>query len=162
MINYGDSQLDMVRIGIGLYGFGNDTAITGRLQSLIQLQSKISQIHKIEAGESVGYNRAFKSATAIKTATIPIGHADGISRLQGNGVGYVYINNQKAFIVGNVCMDMIMVDVTAINCNEGDTVFIYRDQTHIEDLALRQGTISYELLTAISQRISRKIINQSK
>ncbi|MCF6212951.1 MAG: alanine racemase [Flavobacteriaceae bacterium] len=158
VVNYSEAQFDMVRIGIGLYGFGNEEKTTNQLQSVVQLQSKISQIHTIKAGETVGYNRAFLSDKVIKTATIPVGHADGISRQQGNGVGYVYINNQKAFIVGNVCMDMLMVDVTAINCAEGDTVYIYKDQAHIEDLAAKQNTIPYELLTAISQRIERKVV----
>jgi alanine racemase len=158
VVNYSESQFDMVRIGIGLYGFGNEENITKQLELVGVLKSKISQIHNIEAGQTVGYNRAFTSATAIKTATIPIGHADGVSRQQGNGVGYVYINNQKAFIIGNVCMDMLMVNVTDIACAEGDAIFIYRDQAHIEDLAAKQNTIPYELLTAISQRIGRKIV----
>ena len=91
----------------------------------------------------------------IKTATIPIGHADGISRQFGNGVGYVYINNQKASILGNVCMDVIMVNVTDIYCNEGDEAVIYKNQEHIDDLAKRIKSIPYELLTAISQRVKR-------
>ncbi|PIX07265.1 MAG: alanine racemase, partial [Flavobacteriales bacterium CG_4_8_14_3_um_filter_35_10] len=89
--------------------------------------------------------------------TIPIGHADGISRQLGNGKGYVYINNQKAFIVGNVCMDMLMVNVTNIDCAEGDVVLVFKNQQHIEDLAQIQGSIPYELLTAISQRVDRII-----
>ena len=91
----------------------------------------------------------------IKSATIPIGHADGISRQFKNGIGYVYINNKKAPILGNVCMDVIMVNVTNIDCKEGDTVYIYKNQQHIEDLAKAIHSIPYELLTAISQRIKR-------
>ncbi|PKP08307.1 MAG: alanine racemase, partial [Bacteroidetes bacterium HGW-Bacteroidetes-3] len=108
-------------------------------------------------GETVGYNRAFKATETVKTATIPIGHADGISRQFGNGVGYVYINDKKAPIVGNVCMDMIMVNVTDIDCQEGDEVLVFKDQLHIEDLAKRANTIPYELLTAISQRVRRVV-----
>jgi len=150
-----EAQFDMVRLGIGLYGFGNTSNETEKLENALQLTSVISQIHTIQKGETVGYNRAFKATSTIKTATIPIGHADGISRQLGNGVGYVYIQNKKAFIVGNVCMDMIMVDVTAINCNEGDEVVVYKNQQHIEDLARKTNTIPYELLTAISQRVNR-------
>lgn len=158
VINYIDSQFDMVRIGIGLYGFGNDIKITKQLKLVGVLKSKISQIHHLKAGESVGYNRAYFADNDLVTATIPIGHADGISRQLGIGKGYVYINNKKAFIVGNVCMDMLMVNITGIACAEGDTAIIYKDQKHIEDLAKQQGSISYELLTAISQRVDRKII----
>lgn len=158
VINYPEAQFDMVRIGIGMYGFANETKITKKLKPVGVLKSKISQIHQIKAGESVGYNRAYFAKTNLVTATIPIGHADGISRQLGNGNGYVYINNKKAFIIGNVCMDMLMVAITAIECKEGDTVVIYKDQEHIENLAKLQGSISYELLTAISQRVNRKII----
>jgi alanine racemase len=158
IINYAEeAQFDMVRLGIGLYGFANDEAETAKLQNVITLKSVISQINTIEKGESVGYNRAFKATDNVKTATIPIGHADGISRQFGNGVGYVYINNKKAPIVGNVCMDMIMVNITGISCKEGDEVLIFKDQLHIEDLAKRTNTIPYELLTAISQRVKRVV-----
>lgn len=158
IINYAsEAQFDMVRLGIGLYGFANDEAETAKLKNVITLKSVISQIQTVEKGETVGYNRAFKATENVKTATIPIGHADGISRQFGNGVGYVYISNKKAPIVGNVCMDMIMVNVTNINCNEGDEVLIFRDQMHIEDLAKSTNTIPYELLTAISQRVKRAV-----
>jgi len=158
IINYAsEAQFDMVRLGIGMYGFANDDAETAKLKNVIALKSVISQIQTIEKGETVGYNRAFKATENVKTATIPIGHADGISRQFGNGVGYVYINNKQAPIVGNVCMDMIMVNVTDINCQEGDEVLIFKDQIHIEDLAKRTNTIPYELLTAISQRVKRVV-----
>jgi alanine racemase len=158
IINYAsEAQFDMVRLGIGLYGFANDEAETAKLKNVITVKSVISQIQTVEKGETVGYNRAFKAIENVKTATIPIGHADGISRQFGNGVGYVYINNKKAPIVGNVCMDMIMVNVTNIDCQEGDEVLIFKDQLHIEDLAKRTNTIPYELLTAISQRVKRVV-----
>jgi alanine racemase len=156
-INYTEAHLNMVRVGIGLYGFGNDADETAKLQHVGTLKSRISQIHTINPGESVGYNRAFISSQSIKSATIPIGHADGIHRNLGNKVGYVTINNQKAYILGNVCMDMIMVDVTHISCEEGDEVFIFKNQENVEDLAARSGTISYEMITGISQRIPRII-----
>jgi len=156
ILNYADeAQFDMVRAGIGLYGFANDENMTTQLKNVMTLKSIISQIHMIEPDESVGYNRAFKAADYIKTATIPIGHADGIHRALGNGNGYVEIQGEKAQIVGNVCMDMIMVNVTEINCKEGDEVIIFDDQKTVNDLAEKANTISYELLTAISQRVKR-------
>ncbi|MBK5209151.1 MAG: alanine racemase [Flavobacteriaceae bacterium] len=158
IINYAsEAQFDMVRLGIGLYGFANEDAETAKLRNVITLKSVISQINTIEKGDTVGYNRAFKAAETVRTATIPIGHADGISRQFGNGIGYVYINGEKAPIVGNVCMDMMMVNVTDIDCNEGDEVLIFKDQDHIEELAKRTNTIPYELLTAISQRVKRSL-----
>lgn len=158
IINYtNEAQFNMVRLGIGLYGFGNDEEETTKLKNALTLTSVISQIHSISKGETIGYNRAFKASETIKTATIPIGHADGISRQMGNGIGYIYINNQIAPIIGNVCMDMIMVNITNIKCNEGDEVTIYKNQLHIEDLAKKTNTIPYELLTAISQRINRTL-----
>lgn len=158
IVNYASqAQFELVRLGIGLYGFANDEAETAKLQNVITLKSLISQIQTVEKGETVGYNRAFKAAETVKTATIPIGHADGISRQFGNGVGYVYINNQKAPIVGNVCMDMLMVNVTNIDCQEGDEVLVFKNQMHIEDLAKRTNTIPYEMLTAISQRVKRAV-----
>ncbi|WP_111707348.1 alanine racemase [Lutibacter citreus] len=156
IINYAkEAQFEMVRLGIGLHGFGNEHNITAELKNVNTLKSIISQIHIIEKGETVGYNRAFKAATTVKTATIPIGHADGISRQLSNGKGFVYINNKKAVIIGNVCMDMIMVNISNIDCEEGDEVIVYKDQFHIEELAKASNTISYEILTAISQRIKR-------
>ncbi len=155
VINYTLAQFDMVRIGIGLYGFGNDEQETSQLKNSHILKSIISQIHRIEPGETVGYNRAFVAKGFTKTATIPIGHADGISRRLGNGKGYITIQNQKAPIIGNVCMDMIMVDITKIDCKEGDEVFIFRNQKDILHIAKAAETISYEILTAISQRVKR-------
>lgn len=158
IINYPEAHFDMVRTGIGLYGFGNSKHETSQLKNTHNLYSIISQIHQIEPGESVGYNRAFKAKHYMKTATIPIGHADGISRQLGNGKGYVTINNQKAAILGNVCMDMIMVNITDIECKEGDEVVVFNNQQTILDFAKACNSISYELLTAISQRIKRLFI----
>lgn len=155
ILNYPEAHFDMVRSGIGLYGFGNSEKENQNLTPIATLKSVISQIHHIEKGESVGYNRAFKSEELLKTATIPIGHADGISRDYGNGKGWVVANNQKAYIIGNVCMDMIMINVTKIDCKEGDEVIIFGEQNRADTLAEENNSISYELITAISQRIKR-------
>ncbi len=155
VVNYAKAQFDMVRVGIGLYGFGNDDKETAALKNTHNLTSIISQIHTINPGETVGYNRAFVAKRPTKTATVPIGHADGLSRKIGNKKGYVIINNQKAPIIGNVCMDMIMVDITKIDCSEGDAVIIFNNQQMIEHMANVSETIVYETLTAISQRVKK-------
>jgi alanine racemase len=161
VINYPKAHFDMVRCGIGLYGFGNSAKEDANLKPIASLKSVISQIHQIEVGETVGYNRSYKSKGLEKTATIPIGHADGISRIYGNGNGYVIINGNKAPIIGNVCMDMIMVNITDINCKEGDEVIIFDCNNKASDLAESANTISYEIITSISQRVKRSYLNSN-
>jgi alanine racemase len=158
VVNYPKAQFDMVRIGIGLYGLGNDEKETALLKNTHNLKSIISQIHLVQPGETVGYNRAFTAKKPSKTATIPIGHADGLSRRLGNKNSFVVINNQKAKIIGNVCMDMIMVDVTKIDCKEGDEVIVFNNQEMIQQIADVSETIPYETLTAISQRVKKILI----
>ncbi len=155
IINYSKYQYDMVRSGIGLHGFGNDADFDKELKPIASLKTIISQIHTIKPGKSVGYNRAFKSRGQSKTATLPLGHADGISRHFGNSKTQVLVNNQKAFIIGNICMDMIMIDVTDIECQEGDEVIIFGNNPSANSFASNANTISYELLTGVSQRIKR-------
>jgi Alr-MurF fusion protein len=153
--NFTNAQYDMVRLGIGIYGISNDVEEQKQLENVGTLKSIISQIRIIEKGESVGYGRRFVADKTTKIATIPIGYADGVSRLWGNGVGFVTINNQKAFITGSVCMDMLMVDVTEINCNEGDQVVIFGESPTINFIAQKTQTIAYEVLTSVSQRVKR-------
>lgn len=155
IMNYPEAHFDMVRSGIGLYGFGNNPEIDKHLKPIATLKTVISQIHTIKKGETLGYNRAFTAIKETKTATLPIGHADGISRQFGNGKGYVIINSKTAPIIGNVCMDMIMVDVTLIKCNEGDEVIVFDKEHTAENLSETIRSISYELLTAVSQRVKR-------
>ena len=157
IINYPDAQFDMVRTGIGLYGFGNDPKENDFLKPIATLKTVISQIHTVEAGANVGYNMGFKARKRTRTATLPIGHADGISRAFGKGVGWVTIHGNKAPIVGNVCMDMIMVDVTHIDCKEGDEVVVFGDNPTATELSEAINSIPYELLTAISQRVKRVV-----
>ena len=158
ILNYPQAHFDMVRSGIGLYGFGNSKEENKHLKPISTLKSIISQIHTIKKGDSVGYNRGYISDFKQRTATIPIGHADGIGRQYGKGRGYVVINGQKAPIIGNVCMDMIMINVTDIECQEGDEV-VFFDETHTaEALAEKTNTISYELITAISPHVKRVFI----
>jgi alanine racemase len=153
--NYPEAQFDMVRLGIGLYGVSNDENETRELENVGTLKSIISQIRTLNVGESVGYNRRFMVEKTTKIATIPIGYADGISRAWGNGVGYVLINDKKASIVGSVCMDMLMVDVTEINCLEGNEVIIFGKNPSVTTIAKAINTIPYEILTSISGRVKR-------
>lgn len=153
--NFPDAQFNMVRLGIGLYGVSNDAAEQKFLENVGTLKSIISQVRTIPSGDSVGYGRRFMATKETKIATIPIGYADGISRLWGNGVGYVIVKNQKAAIVGSVCMDMLMIDVSEIDCKEGDSVIIFGENPTVTEIANALKTIPYEILTSISQRVKR-------
>jgi alanine racemase len=153
--NFPEAQYDMVRLGIGLYGVSNDEDEQKYLENVGTLKSVISQIRNIDEGESVGYGRRFMAERQTKVATIPIGYADGISRHLGNGVGYVMINQKKAPIIGSVCMDMLMADVTEIDCKEGNTVIIFGEQPTVVEISKLLKTIPYEVLTSISQRVKR-------
>ncbi|HPJ10754.1 MAG TPA: alanine racemase, partial [Flavobacterium sp.] len=153
--NFPKAQYDMVRLGIGLYGISNDPDEQPMLENVGTLKSIISQIRTIESGESVGYGRRFMASKTTKIATIPIGYADGISRHWGNGVGYLTIHQQKAPIVGSVCMDMLMVDISDIPCKEGDQVVIFGESPTVVEMAKKLDTIPYEILTGISQRVKR-------
>jgi alanine racemase len=153
--NYPEAQYDMVRLGIGLYGISNDEEEQKELENVGTLKSVISQIRTIDKGESVGYGRRFMADRTTKVATIPIGYADGIHRSWGNGVGYVTINGKQAKIIGSICMDMLMVDVTDIDCKEGNTVIIFGENPTVPFMAKELNTIPYEILTSISQRVKR-------
>ena len=153
--NFPDHQYNMVRLGIGTYGISNDPAEQKYLQNVSTLKSIISQIRTISEGESVGYSQKFIAKKTTRIATIPIGYADGIDRGWGNKVGFVTINNQKAEIVGNVCMDMLMVDCSNIQCKEGDEVEIFGESPTVIEMANSLNTIPYEILTSVSQRVKR-------
>ncbi len=153
--NFPQAQFDMVRLGIGLYGVSNDSEEQKYLENVSTLKSVISQIRTIPAGDSVGYGRRFMAEKPTRVATIPIGYADGIARLWGNEVGYITINKQKASILGSVCMDMLMVDVTGIACAEGDAVVVFGESPTVIEIAQKTHTIPYEILTSISQRVKR-------
>lgn len=158
ILNYPDAQLHMVRSGIGLYGYGNNPNIDKKLKPVASLKTIISQKHFLKTGESLGYNRAFIAKSETLTATLPIGHADGIGRQYGQGKSFVVVNGEKAPIIGNVCMDMIMIDVTNIDCKEGDEVTLFGLDHSAEGFANTANTISYELLTSISSRVKRTLI----
>jgi alanine racemase len=155
IINFPEAQFDMVRLGIGLYGIGDKS-----LQNCSSLKSVISQIKEVSAGESVGYNRAYVTDEKIRIAIIPIGYADGLNRALSNGIGQVIINGKQASIIGNVCMDMCMVDISLIEAQEGNEVIIWDTQKHILDIANSLNTIAYEVLTNVSQRVKRVFVQE--
>ena len=157
IINYPEATFDMVRSGIGLYGFTNDPELDKHLKPVGTLKTIISQIHSIEKGETIGYNRTYKATGPMKTATLPIGHADGINRQFGNERAGVFVNGHFAPIIGNICMDMLMIDITEVPCEEGDEVIIFGEVQPATKFAEKGNTISYELITGISQRVKRII-----
>lgn len=148
-------QFDMVRLGIGLYGVEVTGKYEGRLRSVSTLKTTISQVKRLEAGETVGYSRKGVLPAGGELATIAIGYADGFDRRFSNGVGYVLVGGRKAYVLGNVCMDMCMVDVTGFGAKPGDEVIIYGEEISLKELAGQIGTIPYELLTNISMRVKR-------
>lgn len=153
--NYSQAQYDMVRLGIGLYGVGNDEHERQQLETVGTLKTVILQIKDIALGESIGYSRRFITDKNMRIATLPIGYADGIRRAWGNENGYVLINGKKAVITGTISMDMMMVDVTDIECREGDTAIIFGKSPSVIEIADALQTIPYEILTGISQRVKR-------
>lgn len=146
---------DMVRLGIGLYGISNAGIIKDKLLPVLSLRTIISQIKELEPGETIGYNRKGVLHQRSKIAIIPIGYADGIDRRLGNGVLSVKIKNIKAPIIGTICMDMCMIDVTSIDANEGDEVVVFESIEDIEFISKVLGTIPYEIFTGISRRVKR-------
>jgi len=154
-------QYDMVRLGIGLYGVDSANDHDVHLQTVATLKSTIAQIRNVKAGETIGYNRRGKVDTDSVIATIRIGYADGFSRKLGNGSGKVYISGKLAPVIGSVCMDMIMVNITGLqNITEGDEVEIFGDHLPIQDVATWAGTIPYEIMTNISQRVKRVYVEE--
>lgn len=148
-------QFDMVRLGISLYGVANNQNDQGQLENVGTLRSTISQIKTVHPGESVGYQMSFKATEPVRIAIVPIGYADGLKRRMGNGRGSLIVNGQPAAVVGQVCMDMCMVDITQINAEEGDEVIIFGKERSISDLAREMDTIPYEVLTGVSSRVKR-------
>jgi len=151
-------QFEMVRLGIGLYGVsacGNE-----QIRSISRLKTSISQIRQISAGQTVGYGRKGQVNRDSEIAVLPIGYADGYDRRLSNGVGKVFLKGQIVPVIGNVCMDMCMVDVTGLNVSVGDEVELMGDHILVSDMAEAIGTIPYEILTGISQRVKRVYLQE--
>ncbi len=154
ILRHPNAQYDMVRLGIGLYGI-SAADDKSNLQPVSTFKSYISQIRNVKAGDGIGYGQHSKSDTDRKIAVVAVGYADGYSRAFIQGKGFFMIQGKKAFVTGNVCMDMTMCDVTDIECKEGDEVVIFGDEPRVELLAKNIGTISYEVLSNVSERVSR-------
>ncbi|UAY53679.1 bifunctional UDP-N-acetylmuramoyl-tripeptide:D-alanyl-D-alanine ligase/alanine racemase [Ferruginibacter albus] len=148
-------QLDMVRLGIGLYGVDSTPSMQQHLKNVTTLKTTISQIKKVKKGESVGYSRKGIATKDSVIATVRIGYADGYPRILSNGTGKMWVKGKLAPIIGNVCMDMIMLDITGIDANEGDEVIVFGKELPVSDVAAWAQTIAYEILTGISQRVKR-------
>ncbi len=152
---YPQYQMDMVRLGLGLYGLSPFSEEEKNLENINRLKTCITQIRTIQRGESVGYDRAFIAEREMEIATVAIGYADGVHRILGNGNFSMMINDKPCPIIGNICMDMCMLDITGIDCQEGDEVIIFDNQQGIRKMAEIGHTIPYEVLTGISQRVKR-------
>lgn len=150
-----DAQFDMVRIGIGLYGF--DSALVGKLalRTVAVLKTTITQVKTLKAGETVGYSRTGVMKKDGKIATVKIGYADGYNRKFGNGVGKMLVNGKLIPTIGSICMDMCMLDFGNLDVNVGDEVIVFNEEHTISNLAEQIDTIPYEILTNISQRVKR-------
>lgn len=156
VLRFVDYQYEMVRLGIGLYGITNESDVKKKLMPVHTLKAVVSQIKYLKEGDSVGYNRRHKAANPEKIATISIGYADGLHRMCGNGRASVIINGVLAPVIGSVCMDMCMIDVTHVeNIKEGDQVVLFGKELDIEHIARSAETIPYEIITGISHRVRR-------
>lgn len=150
-----EAHFDMVRLGIGLYGIAFYEEEQQNLQNVSTLRTIISQIKHISESDSVGYGRKWTAPKKTTIATVPIGYADGLNRRLGNGNGFLIVNGVKAPIIGNICMDMCMLDITGIDAREGDKVYVFNSAESIKEMAEKLGTIPYEILTSVSGRVKR-------
>ena len=151
--HFPERQMDMCRLGIGLYGVNPYSAVP--LSVVSSLKTTILQLRHVPKGDSVGYSRKTIVERDSLIGAIPIGYADGLNRLLGNRCGYCIVNGQRADYVGNICMDVAMIDVTGIDCHEGDSVEIFGSQLPVSVISEQIGTIPYEILTAVSNRVKR-------
>ena len=154
-------HFDMVRLGLGLYGVDSSGLLSGELRQISTLRTTIAQIKDIPAGETVGYGRRGVSDKAMRIATVSIGYADGYPRALGNGRAHMLVHGKEARLVGIVCMDMCMLDITDIpEAAEGDEVIVFGPQLPLTQLAQWADTIAYEMMTGVSQRVKRIYVNE--
>ena len=160
IIRFPEYHFDMVRLGIGLYGVEVNKMFQQQLIPISTLKTTISQIKQLKKGESVGYGRKGVAKSDITIATIAIGYADGFNRKFSNGKGHVLVSGREAPVIGNVCMDMTMIDITGIQAEEGDEVIIFGKDRPISALAAEIDTIPYEILTNVSERVKRVFFSE--
>jgi len=152
---FNDHQYDMVRLGIGIYGISALPNV--KLAPVASLKVKILQIKKLSAGDTVGYGRWGQAKEGTVIATIPVGYADGIDRHLGRGAASFSLNGHRVPTIGNICMDMCMLDVTGVPCAVGDTVTVFGEDPTVSELAQILGTIPYEILASVPRRIHRVV-----
>jgi len=155
ILRFPEAQFEMVRLGIGLHGIAATANEQRQLQMVATLKTTISQLRTVVAGDTIGYSRRGVAQRDMLIATVGIGYADGLSRQLGNGVGKMLVNGQLAPIVGSICMDMTMLDVTGMDVREGMEVIVFGQENSILEIAQQLGTIPYEVLTGISERVKR-------
>jgi alanine racemase len=155
ILRFPEAQFEMVRLGIGLHGIAATANEQRQLQMVATLKTTISQLRTVVAGDTIGYSRRGVAQRDMLIATVGIGYADGLSRRLGNGVGKMLVNGQLAPIVGSICMDMTMLDVTGMDVREGMEVIVFGQENSILEIAQQLGTIPYEVLTGISERVKR-------
>lgn len=160
IIRFPEYQMDMVRLGIGLYGLEASGQQADELRTVGTLKTTISQIKEVKAGDTVGYSRKGMAQKDMTIATVAIGYADGFSRAFSNGKGSMYLKDQFAPVIGNVCMDMTMLDVTGLNAKPADEVIVFGQTPSIETLARQINTIPYEILTNVSERVKRVYLTE--
>ena len=157
-LNFPKGQLDMVRLGLVVYGISNNRKINSDLRSVIKWSSQVAQVKTVKKGDTVGYGRAYIAKNEMNIAIIPVGYADGFRRSLGNGKGSIFINGQVFYTVGNVCMDMVIVDISNENIRPGDFVEIIGEHQSLSQFATLLDTIPYEVLTSLSDRVHRNYI----
>ncbi len=161
ILRHPELHFDMVRLGIGLFGASNASAEKLRLQAVSRLLTTVAQVKKVKAGQSVGYGRQAILSRDSLIATVRIGYADGYRRQLGNGTGTMYVNGMHAPVVGNVCMDMTMLDVTDVpGVQAGHRVEVFGEHITVSQIARQSGTIPYEIMTGISQRVKRVLVEE--
>lgn len=161
ILNYTQAQYTQVRLGIGLFGVGINAQIKNKLKTVLKFSTTISQITQIDKGESIGYNRGFIAERDMTIATVALGYADGLLRVFGNGNSHLIVKNTPCKIVGNICMDMCMIDISGIEVTEGEEVIVF-DGEHqdLDILSKSVGMISYEMLCSLSERVERTYIKE--
>jgi alanine racemase len=155
IMRHGHLQFEMVRLGIGLYGIDSNAAMQLQLKNVTTLKTTVAQVRKVKQGDTIGYGRAGVVTEDSLIATVRIGYADGYPRLLGNGIGKMLVNGNLAPVIGNICMDMTMLNVTGLAVAEGDEVIVFGEHLPVSNLAIWANTITYEILTGISQRVKR-------
>ena len=161
ILRFPEYQWEMVRLGIGLYGIDSSGQVQDALRPVLTLKARVSQVKQLALGETVGYNRTWRAEAPACIATVTIGYADGLPRALGRGRYALYVRGRKAPIVGNVCMDMCMIDVTHIpDVQEGDEVEVFGQHLPVQEMARRLDTIPYEVFTGVSARVKRVYIQE--